>query len=146
LAFRVVGGVAGSGFLIRRRAWPSRFCRNEAAYPFVPRGFPASVGPVVRRFVQARRGSDLAWRKPGQTRGPVRPSGKSSRPEWVNRHNPGLVAHPPDFLRLRSGQSAGASFGPPHFGWAIPLENPGPWSFRRVKSIRLHHAIFRLLL
>ena len=115
-------------------AWLS----HPAVHPFAPRGFPASVWPVTRRFVQARRGYDLAWRKPGWPRRPFVLRVKKVVEGWGEARTPtsspgcwGLQAH----LNLLPG-----------FGRAVPLANPGLWSFRRVKSIRLRHAVFRLRL
>ena len=68
---------AASSFLVRWRGWPSCLCRSEATYPFAPRGLPASAWPVVWRFVQARRGFNRAWRKPGQPPSCVGPPGKN---------------------------------------------------------------------
>ena len=61
--FAKSGRVAGSGFLVRRRAWLGCSIRRPIRLRHAV--FPAPAWPVVRRFVQARRGSDLAWRKPG---------------------------------------------------------------------------------
>jgi hypothetical protein len=67
-----LGRVAGSGFSARRRAWPSRFCRCAATYPFAPRGFGLGPGPQCAGLFQSRRGSSRARRKPSGHRRPVR--------------------------------------------------------------------------